>query len=79
MLLQEEMALGAYLKHILHCISERHYIICVPFNYFCYLKFVLENISSNVTVPTKSMQLYMLFSNVKTNHTVHSTHITVQF
>ena len=59
--------------------SERHCIIRVPFNYFCYVKFVLENKSTNVKVPTKSMQLYMLFSNVKTIHTVHSTHVTVQF
>ena len=56
-----------------------HYIICLPFNYFCYVKFVQENISTNVTVPTQSMQLSMWFSNVKTIHILHSTHITVQF
>ena len=77
MLLQEKMSLGAYLKHILDCNSERQYIIRVPFNYFCYVKFVLENISTNVTEPTKSMQLSMWFSKVKNIYTVHPTHITV--
>ena len=53
--------------------------ICVPFNYFCYVRFNLENISTNVTVLTKSMQLSMWFYNGKNIHTVHSTQITVQF
>ena len=51
----------------------------VPINYFCYVKFVLEKNSKNVKVPTKSMQLSMWFSHVKTIHSVHSTHITMQF
>ena len=42
--------------------------ICVPFKNFCYVRFNLGNISTNVTVPTKSMQLSMWFYNGKTVH-----------
>ena len=56
---------------------ERHYIILVQFNDFWYIKLVLENISTNVTVLTRSMSMW--FSNVKIIHKIHSAHITVQF
>ena len=79
MLVQEKMNLGSHLKHMFTANLDRHNIIHVTFIYFCYVKFALENISTNVTVPKKSLQLSMWFSNVKNIHTVHSTHITVQF